>query len=145
MSMFYPVNRADLPACFEQDSVRRGVEADVKVVAALNEQIKSLDRYLIQHARVDDPLAYQQLQTIPGVGEVLSLVMLYEIQDVSRFANASAVAFGIASGFFARYSRIACALVTPDFVFFGIGCPLVDCCRCTSGQAVRDNLKSPVV
>ena len=33
MSMFYAVNRADLPACFEQDSVRRGVEADVKIVA----------------------------------------------------------------------------------------------------------------
>ena len=101
MSMFYAVNRADLPACFEQDSVRRGVEADVKVVAALNEQIKSLDRYLIQHARVDDPLAYQQLQTIPGVGEVLSLVMLYEIQDVSRFASV---------GQFISYARlVSCA------------------------------------
>lgn len=102
MSVFYAVNRADLPACFEQDSVRRGVEADVKVVAALNEQIKCLDRYLIQHARVDDPPAYQQLQTIPGVGEVLSLVMLYEIQDVSRFANV---------GQFISYARLEVAAV----------------------------------
>ena len=66
----WPENRADLPACFEQDSVRRGVEADVKVVAALNEEIKSLDRYLIQNelrdSQAGSPAASGSTTTSPG-------------------------------------------------------------------------------
>ena len=47
----------------------------------------SLELYLMRHAKVDDPLAYQLLQTIPGVGKVLVLVLLYEMHDAGRFAS----------------------------------------------------------
>jgi transposase len=101
VKMYQAVGRLDLPGLFEQDSVQRAVAADVAVVAALKEQVRSLDRYLIQHARVDDALSYQLLQTIPGVGELLALVMLYEIHDITRFAEV---------GHFVSYARlVSCA------------------------------------
>jgi transposase len=36
---------------------------------------------------VHDPQTYFLLQTVPGIGKVLALTLLYEIHDVHRFAN----------------------------------------------------------
>src|SRR5262249_4406411 len=38
-------------------------------------------------AKVDQVQTFQRLQSIPGVGKVLALVLLYEIHDIKRFAN----------------------------------------------------------
>jgi transposase len=40
---------------------------------------------------------YPRLQTIPGVGKVLALVLLYEIHDIARFGN---------EGQFLSYARL---------------------------------------
>ena len=45
----------------------------------------------------DDPQAYQRLQTIPGIGKVLGLVLLYETHNISRFADV---------GNFVSYARL---------------------------------------
>ena len=37
----------------------------------------------MRHAKVDDPLAYQLLQTIPGMGKILALVLLYEMHELA--------------------------------------------------------------
>ena len=36
---------------------------------------------------MQDPQSFQRLLTVPGVGKVLALVLLYEIHDVGRFAT----------------------------------------------------------
>jgi transposase len=36
---------------------------------------------------VDDPQTYQLLQTVPGVGPTLALVLLYELHDIRRFES----------------------------------------------------------
>ena len=41
----------------------------------------------MRHAKVDDPQTYHLLQTIPGIGKILALVLLYEIHDIRRFAE----------------------------------------------------------
>ncbi len=38
-------------------------------------------------ARVDDPATFAFLRTVPGVGPILGLVMLYEIDAIGRFAG----------------------------------------------------------
>jgi len=71
------------------------------VIEQLDEMIARLESHVLKHAKVHDPARLHLLQTITGVGKVLSLVMLYEIQDVNRFANV---------GQFASYARlVACA------------------------------------
>ena len=83
----YARNRAalDLPARFSDPSVRRNVETDLAVIDTLDEQVRALELYLTRSAKVDDPQAYARLRSIPGVGAVLALVLLYEIHDIRRF------------------------------------------------------------
>ena len=95
----YAANRAaiDLPSRFSDPSVRRSVEADLALADALDEQIRVLELHLTRTAKVDDPQAYQRLLSVPGVGKVLALVLLYEIHDIRRFGSA---------GQFLSYARL---------------------------------------
>src|SRR5213596_948044 len=55
---------------------------------------------------MDDVQTYHRLQTIPGVGKVLALILLYEMHDVGRFDSA---------GQFLSYARLVrCAHVSAD-------------------------------
>jgi transposase len=85
----YARNRADidLPSRFEDPSVRKNVETDLALVDSIDEQVRALELYLTRSAKVDDPQAYQRLRSVPGVGPVLALVLLYEIHDIRRFAE----------------------------------------------------------
>ena len=38
-------------------------------------------------AKVDDVNTFHRLRSVPGIGKVLALVLLYEIRDVGRFAR----------------------------------------------------------
>jgi transposase len=85
----YVRNRAelDLPARFADPSVKANVEVDLALIDAYDGQIGRLELYLSRAAKVDDARAFARLQSIPGVGKVLALVLLYEIHDVRRFAE----------------------------------------------------------
>src|SRR5262249_40902563 len=76
-----------IPERFADPSVRKNVEVDLALIDVYAAQIRDLDLYLRRTARVDDPQAYARLQSIPGVGRLLALVLLYEIQDTRRFGE----------------------------------------------------------
>jgi transposase len=59
--------------------------------------IAEVESYLTRTAQVDDVQTYHRLRTIPGVGKVLALVLLYELHDVHRFDTA---------GQFLSYARL---------------------------------------
>jgi transposase len=56
-----------------------------------------LERYLVPHAKVDDPVTFGPLRTVPGIGPILGLILLYEIDDIRRFPEA---------GNFLSYTRL---------------------------------------
>jgi transposase len=86
---------------FADPSVRTMLDADSEVIAQLDKTITTLETHVLKHAKVHDPVRLSMLQTIIGVGKVLSLVMLYEIQNVDRFENI---------GQFVSYARlVSCA------------------------------------
>jgi transposase len=95
----YAANRAelDLPARFDDASARANVEVDLALIDGYDEQIHRLESYLVKTARVDDAQGFARLQSIPGVGKVLALVLLYEIHDIRRFPEA---------GHFLSYARL---------------------------------------
>jgi transposase len=95
----YAANRAalDLPARFADPSARRNVELDLALVEAYDAQIGAVELYLTRTAKVDDPQAYHRLLSVPGVGKILALILLYEIHDVGRFPEA---------GQFLSYARL---------------------------------------
>ena len=41
----------------------------------------------MKSAKVDDPATFAFLRTVPGIGPILGLVMLYEIDAIGRFAE----------------------------------------------------------
>src|SRR5258708_11012475 len=97
--LVYPGNRGELnlPERFTEPSARKMVECDLALIDALDAQIHELERHLIRTAKVHDAQAYARLQSIPGIGKVLGLVLLYEIHDVGRFPEA---------GHFLSYARL---------------------------------------
>lgn len=58
---------------------------DIQMVYAYGPIIAELDRYIAKTALHHDPVAHALLNTIPGVGPILSLVILYEIENIKRF------------------------------------------------------------
>ena len=93
----YAANRTDLVERFPGPSVQRSIQTDLDLIAALDEQIRTLELYLTRTAKIDDPQTYHLLKTIPGVGPILALILLYEIHDIHRFAEV---------GNFASYARL---------------------------------------
>ena len=53
--------------------------------------------HLVKSAKVDDPATFGFLRTVPGIGPILGLVMLYEIDPIRRFPEV---------GNFLSYSRL---------------------------------------
>jgi transposase len=72
---------------FADPSVRKNVEVDLTLIDTDTEQIQHREAYLRQTAHVDDPQTYARLQSIPGVGRLLAMVLLYEIHDMRRFSE----------------------------------------------------------
>jgi transposase len=76
-----------------QDVVALGLAADiclamqtnVAVIAALNLEIERIEARLLEGARLRPD--YARLKSIPGIGEVLAIVIMLETGDVSRFAQ----------------------------------------------------------
>jgi transposase len=87
--LIYAKNRAELKVAehFPDAHVRKSIALDVAVIDCLDEQIADVELYLKRTVKVEDPHSYFLLQTIPGVGPILGLVLLYEIHQIGRFAE----------------------------------------------------------
>jgi transposase len=78
-------NRAELADHFPDPMVKASIEADIQLLDTLHQMLLEIEQTVLEQARDHDPVALQLLRTIPGIGKVLSLLILYEIQDVHRF------------------------------------------------------------
>jgi len=106
--LVYAGNRTELAVAerFTDPSVRKSIEVDLALIDHLDASIGELELYLTRTAKVDDVHTYERLKTIPGVGPILALVLLYEIHDMRRFD---------AVGQFLSYAR----LVRPEHASAG--------------------------
>ncbi len=82
----YRGNRVELAEHFQDPLVRKSIEADIEVLDTLHQVLLKLEQAVLDQAREHDPVALQLIHTVPGIGKVLSLVILYEIQDIHRFS-----------------------------------------------------------
>jgi transposase len=95
----YAANRADMQIAerFADASVQKNAAANLAIIDRLDEVIGDVERYLIRTAKIDRVQTYQRLQSIPGVGKLLALILLYEMHAAQRFASA---------GQFLSYARL---------------------------------------
>ncbi len=70
------------------------VRSNLKVIECLDQQIRQIERHVLQHCRCRQD--YRLLLTVPGVGKILAMTIALEVGDVERFAGA---------GQFASYCR----------------------------------------
>jgi len=81
----YPANREGVAKHFEDRTVRKSIALDLALVERYDALLRDLELDLVRQARQHDPQAFALLRTIPGVGKVLALTILYEVHDVRRF------------------------------------------------------------
>jgi transposase len=78
-------NRIGINEHFHNPSVRKSIELNLTLLDSYETLLKQTELFLVHHAQVHDPNNLYLLKTVPGVGKILALVMLYEIHDISRF------------------------------------------------------------
>jgi len=81
----HAANRVGVAEAFADPDVRRRVEVDLEMVAHDDEAIRELELHLVRRAKEHDPQAFHRLRSVPGIGKILALAILYEIHDIGRF------------------------------------------------------------
>jgi len=84
-SISYKSNRKTIVSHFDDASVQEMIRCDVSLIDHYDGLLKHVELYILKHAKAHRPHYLYLLQSIPGVGKILALVMLYEIHDISRF------------------------------------------------------------
>lgn len=81
----YKTNRLGIETHFDDPSVRKNVQVDMALLDTYDTLLTNLELYIVKHAKEHDVHTFYRLRSIPGVGKILALVMLYEIHDINRF------------------------------------------------------------
>lgn len=93
----YRANREGVAEQFTDACASKSIEVDLELISHYDEIITDLELYLTRKAKVHNQDAFHLLRSVPGIGKVLSMTILYEIHDISRFERVQE---------FASYSRL---------------------------------------
>jgi transposase len=81
----YAANRSGVAEAFEDTDVRKSLEIDLALVGDYDARIQEVERHLERRAKQHDRDAYYRLRSVPGIGKILALTILYEVHDIGRF------------------------------------------------------------
>jgi transposase len=108
----YKSKRAAITADIPDPFVRRRVETDLALLAPLDTAIRQLEADIEDAAQQLFPTELAVLQSTPGVGPVLSLTILLEIDTIDRFDTRQQ---------FCSYARLCGAVQESDNKRVGVG------------------------
>ena len=81
----YKANRAGVAERFTAPAVQKSIEVDLALIDSDDQLLRDLELAIVTMAKPHDANTLYLLQTLPGVGKILSLVLLYELHDIARF------------------------------------------------------------
>jgi transposase len=81
----YKANRAGVAERFADPAVQKSIEVDLALITYYDELLRDVELSIVKTAKHHDANTLYLLQTVPGIGKILSLVLLYEIHDIARF------------------------------------------------------------
>src|SRR3989440_6716853 len=81
----YKANRDGVAERFLDPAVQKSIEVDLALIDHYDRLLSDVELTIVQTAKQHNAQALYRLQSVPGIGQILSLVLLYEIHDISRF------------------------------------------------------------
>jgi transposase len=66
---------------------QKTLEVDLALIIYDDERLRGLELYITNTAKQPDANPLSLFQTVPGMGQVLSLVLLYDIHRIERFPS----------------------------------------------------------
>jgi transposase len=81
----YQPNRVGVAERFPEPAVQKSIEVDLVLIGHYDELLRDVELSIGSTAKHHNANTLYLLRTVPGIGEILSLVLRYEIQDIQRF------------------------------------------------------------
>jgi transposase len=81
----YHGNRVGGAEQFHDPEVRKSMETNLALIDEYDRLLTELELHVTQTAKVHDVNAFYRLRSVPGIGKILALVLLYEIHAIHRF------------------------------------------------------------
>lgn len=77
----YKANRDGVAERFAEPAVQKSIEADLALIDHYDHLLRDMELTILKTAKQHDANTLYLLRTVPGIGEILSLVLLSEIHD----------------------------------------------------------------
>jgi transposase len=81
----YKTNRDGVAERLSDPAVQKSIEVDLALIDHDDHLLRDVELSILQTAKQHEANTLCLLRTVPGIGELLSLVLLYEIHDIQRF------------------------------------------------------------
>jgi transposase len=81
----YKAHRAGVADRFAEPAVHTRIAIDLALLTYDDQLLNEVDLSRVQAAKHHDAHTLYLLQTVPGIGKILSLVLLYEMHEIARF------------------------------------------------------------
>jgi transposase len=81
----YKANRTGVSERFPEPAVQKSMEVDLTLIGYYDHLLNDVELHIVRAAKQHDAQPLYLLQTVPGIGKILSLVLLYEIHTIGRF------------------------------------------------------------
>ena len=78
-------NQTGVAARFADPAVQKSIEVDLALIDHYDRVLNDLELSILNTAKQHDAQTLYLLRTLPGIGKILSLVLLYEIHAIDRF------------------------------------------------------------
>jgi transposase len=84
-TLAYKANRDGVAERFPDPAVQKSMAVDLALLGSYDPRLNDLEWHMVNAAKQHDANTLDLLQTVPGIGKILSLVLLDEIHDIQRF------------------------------------------------------------
>ena len=81
----YRANRSGVAERFSDPAVQTSIAADLSLIDFYDTLLNQLELFITRQAKQQDHHSFYLLRSVPGIGKILALTILYEIHDIARF------------------------------------------------------------
>jgi transposase len=81
----YKANRSGVAERFPDPLVQTSTEADLSLIDFYDTLLNQLELFITRQAKDHDSHSFYLLRSVPGIGKILALTILYETHDIARF------------------------------------------------------------